>query len=107
MPVHHVKSIEEFENLKKTNKFVILDAFATWCGPCKMIAPVMEKLSGENTNVKFLKFDVDELEELGADLGIRAMPTFIGFRDGAEVLRISGANPALLEAKVKELQGTS
>nr|CDS25302.2 thioredoxin 2 [Hymenolepis microstoma] len=53
---------EEFENLIKGDQLVVCDFFATWCGPCKMLAPRLEELAKEHTNITFVKIDVDELE---------------------------------------------
>jgi len=82
------------------SKLVVIDFFATWCGPCKMIAPVLEKMSEEmKDHVVFLKVDVDESEDLAAEYSVQAMPTFVLLKNGSKVDSFSGAN----EAKLKEL----
>jgi len=83
----------------------ILDAFATWCGPCKMIAPTMEKFSQKYTDARFYKFDVDAVPDLAQELNIRAMPTFVFFKDGELAKTVVGANPKVLEAAIVELAG--
>lgn len=77
---------------------VVIDFFATWCGPCKRIAPTYEKLSEAFTNVKFFKVDVDESPEIVNQYDISAMPTFVFLKDGKEVKRVEGADMAGLEA---------
>jgi thioredoxin 1 len=102
MPVHHIHSSKELhEKIAKGPS--IVDCFATWCGPCKMISPKFEHFSDQYQSVQFLKFDVDEVEELAAELGIQAMPTFVAFKDGKEVNRVMGANPSAIEAAIKQL----
>ncbi len=61
---------------------VVVDFFATWCGPCKMLAPVMEEVEREMVDVKFLKIDVDQEEELARRFGVMSIPTIIVFKDG-------------------------
>ena len=66
--VQNITSKEEFDNiLKETNLIIIADFFATWCGPCQMLKPVIEELSEEYKDVKFVKVDVDEVTELAAE----------------------------------------
>ncbi|KAH6608400.1 thioredoxin domain-containing [Trichoderma cornu-damae] len=102
LAVHHVKTksrAEEFKQVVKEQEKVLVDCFATWCGPCKAIAPILEKASDEaefKDRVHFVKFDVDELPELSQQLGIRAMPTFLFFKNGEKVDEMIGANPPLL-----------
>lgn len=64
---------------------VIVDMFATWCGPCKMLGPVVEELAGKYSNIKFIKVDVDECEEIAKNYGVMSIPTIIKFQNGKEV----------------------
>ena len=64
---------------------VILDFFATWCGPCKMLAPVLEELSEDYPSVKICKTDVDEAPGLAQKFGIQSIPTVVFFKDGKAV----------------------
>merc|ERR1712203_592457 len=80
-------------------KLVVVDFFATWCGPCKMIAPVLEELSKTLEDVVFLKVDVDDVEEVAAEYKITAMPTFIFLKKNEQVAELKGANVE----KLKEL----
>ncbi len=79
----------KFENLSR-NHLTLVDFWATWCGPCRMIAPVVEELAGETEGVVFAKVNVDENGELAVGLGIQAIPTLILFKDGQAVDRAVG-----------------
>ncbi len=70
---------------------VIVDFWAEWCAPCKMIAPVFEELSNEMKDVKFAKLNVDEHGDVAATAGVRGIPTLIMYKDGEELGRIVGA----------------
>jgi len=102
MGVHNLANKVEFEAAIKDNKVVVLDAFATWCGPCKVIAPQVSKFSDEYPSAHFVKLDVDEVPDVAQELGIRAMPTFLIFKDGEKVSEIVGANPKSLLAAIME-----
>lgn len=76
---------------------VVIDFFATWCGPCKNIAPAFEKLAEVYPSITFLKVDVDESDELVEIYGIQAMPTFLFLKDYIVVKRIEGADLRAME----------
>ena len=80
----HVNSVVEYDELIKEG-VVLVDFFATWCGPCKMLSPVLEEVAEENPNVNILKIDVDEVSELAVRYGIQAIPTLMLFKNGAHV----------------------
>jgi len=97
-PVH---STEEFnEHLKATDKLVIVDFFATWCPPCKFIAPVFADFSEEFSAVTFLKVNVDELEAVAQAQGISCMPTFKAYKNGAELGKVEGASAKDIKALI-------
>lgn len=73
--MQHIKTKAEFEQLIKENNNVIIDFYATWCGPCKMLAPIIEQVANEKENVKIVKVDVDEASELAQLFGIMSIPT--------------------------------
>lgn len=77
------------ENLSK-NHLTLVDFWATWCGPCRMIAPIVEELAGETEDVAFGKVNVDEESEAAVELGIQAIPTLILFKDGQPVDKAVG-----------------
>ena len=88
----------KFENLSK-NHLTLVDFWAAWCGPCRMLAPVVEELADETEGVTFAKVTVDENMDLARGLGIASIPTLVLFRDGEAVERTIGvqAKAALAE----------
>lgn len=84
-------NIEKFDEMIKGDKPVVCDFFATWCGPCKMLAPVMEAMSEKFCDkAVFVKVDVDENAELAARYGIRSIPLVTVFKDGNEASKTLG-----------------
>ncbi|XP_066954092.1 thioredoxin-2 [Macrobrachium rosenbergii] len=101
--VYEIKDKEDFDKQLEEagDKLVIVDFHATWCGPCKMIAPKLEAMSQEMTDVVFLKVDVDEVEEVAVTYQITCMPTFVFIKNKEKVDHFSGAN----EEKIREYLG--
>ncbi len=82
----------EFEELVKGSEGrVLVDFFATWCGPCKMFAPVLEKVSESFPETPFYKVDVDNSRELAQSFGIQSIPTLVLFENGEEIKRNVGS----------------
>ena len=80
---------------------VLVDFFATWCGPCKMMAPVIDEVATEKAGgVAVYKIDIDENPEVAQQYGVMSIPTFIAFKDGAPVKKTLGAQP---KEKILEL----
>ena len=101
-----VKEIKDsnFEELVEKNKGVCLvDCFAVWCVPCKMLSPVLEDLSNEMTEVSFFKVDVDQNPQLSNALEIQYMPTLIIYKDGQILDKLIGFTPKeQLKEKLQE-----
>lgn len=98
--VAEIKSQKEFAYLIAEDKVTVVDFHATWCGPCKEIAPFVDKLSKDFEDANFVKVDVDEVSDVAAECGVRTIPTFMIFRNGEKVSEVAGANPAALKAAV-------
>ena len=76
-----ISSYEQFKELSKKGD-VLVDFYATWCGPCKMIAPFIEEIAEENSDLTVLSVDVDEISEAAAEYGVSAIPTLLHLEDG-------------------------
>lgn len=149
-PLTSPRSKSEFETaLSEKDSLMVVDCFATWCGPCKIIAPevvkyvvlaflhsltllslppsfiplfsvrlsvpipsiqttdsiIKRRFSESYPSARFYKLDVDEVPDVAQELGIRAMPTFLLFKDGERVGEVVGANPKALEAAIQKQVG--
>ena len=83
---------ENFRNLID-NDIVLVDFFATWCGPCKMLSPVLEELASDRSNIDIVKVDVDECSEVARNYGIMSVPTLILFKQGKLISQKTGFMP--------------
>lgn len=83
MKVLHLNSENFNKEVLNSDKTVLVDFYADWCGPCKMMAPVIEKIAEEsNDNVKICKINVDEAPDIATQYGVMSIPTFILFKNG-------------------------
>ena len=105
--VKECKTEGEFAKALKAagKKLVVVDFFATWCGPCKQIAPQFAELSGSyGSKVKFLKVDVDKAKSLSQKYQVSSMPTFLFLKNGKQLDKLAGANIDAIKQKISSLQ---
>ncbi|XP_042405692.1 thioredoxin H1-like [Zingiber officinale] len=91
----------QLELANESKKLVVIDFTASWCGPCRMIAPIFADLAMKFPNVIFLKVDIDELKTVAQDWAIDAMPTFVFLKEGTIVDKIVGALKEELSRRIE------
>lgn len=93
-----IKSEQEFKDIINSD-YALIDFFATWCGPCKMMGPVLENVASNRDSIKIAKVDVDKFESLARTYGVMSIPTLILFKNGQAIATKVGftAEPLLNE----------
>ncbi|KAF9573088.1 hypothetical protein EC968_009048 [Mortierella alpina] len=89
------------------SRLVVVDFFATWCGPCKTLAPILEGLKKKHTGTIFIKVDVDEAQDCAKQYSISSMPTILFFKNKSEVGRVIGADVGKIQSFIKTYEGGS
>ena len=84
-----IKNIEAEKEIK-SNELVVIDFFASWCGPCQMFMPIFDESSQKNKDIKMFKMDIDNEIEYANKVGVQGVPTIVAFKDGKEIKRFSG-----------------
>ncbi len=89
----NLKTTNELDEILKSNKIVLVDFFATWCGPCKMMSPVIDTMEQKMSEIKFVKINVEEFESIATKYEVQGVPTILIFKEGKEQERSSGFVP--------------
>lgn len=97
--------MEKFENLIKSEKPVLIDFYATWCGPCQMMHPILEEVAKNvGDSARVIKIDIDKNQELSTLYNVRSVPTLMIFKDGELKWRAAGVQQAaILEGELKKV----
>lgn len=91
--MEQIKSEDFKTRVLENSKPVLVDFFATWCGPCKMLGPILEQIAQEHNEFEIFKLDVDECEDLSREYGIMSIPTLMVFKNGQLMKRETGLKP--------------
>ena len=100
MAIIHANETSFKEHVLDAKGTVLVDFWASWCGPCRMLAPVLEEVAAERPDVKVCKVNVDEEQELAISYGVSSIPTLLVFKNGQLVNKSIGAIP---KAKILEM----
>ena len=92
MSVLHINQ-KNFEMIENSDKTVLLDFYAEWCGPCRMVAPVIEEIANERSDILVAKVNVDDEQELAGKFGVFSIPTLVVMKEGKVVKQSTGARP--------------
>lgn len=98
-----VPNLPTYRSIISANRAVIIDFWAEWCGPCRMIKPRYEALAAQYPQIKCLSVDVEEVRDVAREERVRAMPTFVVYSDGKKVGELVGPSPSSLEMAFAEL----
>ena len=90
MEILKVTNLNFHEEVLKSNKTVLIDFYAEWCGPCKMISPIIEAVAKENENIKVVKVNVDDAQDLAIQYDVMSIPTLVVIKNGEETKRVVG-----------------
>ena len=90
MDIIKIKEEEFEEKVLKNNKKVLVDFYADWCGPCRMLSPIIEEIAKENDDYEFVKVNVDDCPEVSRKYGVMSIPTLIVFENGVEKKKTLG-----------------
>ncbi len=86
-------SKEALEELKKGDKPILLDFYADWCGPCRVVLPIIEEIAAERGDIAVGKINVDSESALAGEFGVLSIPTLVVIKNGAVTAKVSGARP--------------
>lgn len=86
-------TMDNFNEVKNSDKTVLLDFYADWCGPCRMVSPIIDEIADENPDILVGKINVDEQQELAAAFSVMSIPTLVVMRNGEIVTKSMGAKP--------------
>ena len=102
MEILKVTSENFEEEVLKSDKTVLIDFYADWCGPCKMLSPIIESVANENEDIKVVKINVDNAQDLAIEYQVMSIPTIVVIKDGQEVNRTVGVvSKSQIEEMVK------
>ena len=93
MSVININNNNFQDEVMHSEKLVLLDFWASWCGPCRMVSPIVDKIAAERSDIKVCKINVDEQPELAAQFGVMSIPTLVVMKNGKVINQAVGARP--------------
>lgn len=100
-----IKNIQQFAELVKQDKPILLDFYADWCGPCQTLLPIVDDLAKENEDFEIVKINVDNNQELASQFQVKSIPALFFIKDKTMVDRIQGLQPkSFLQSKINEIK---
>ncbi len=100
-----IENIQQFAELVKQDKPILLDFYADWCGPCQTLLPIVDDLAKENEDYEIVKINVDNNQELASRFQVRSIPALFFIKDKTVVDRIQGLHPkSFLQSKINEIK---
>lgn len=96
-------SDDTFNTIIVSNKLVVVDLFATWCGPCRALSPYIDELAANHNNILFAKANIEEAPVIANELDVKSLPCVIIFENGKEINRVVGFNKPKLQAIIENL----
>lgn len=93
MPTISVNKNNFNQEVLNSDKPVLMDFWAPWCGPCRMVVPLVEEIAKERSDIKVVKINVDEEQELAMQFGVMSIPTLVVMKNGKIVNQVTGARP--------------
>lgn len=100
-----IENIQQFAELVKQDKPILLDFYADWCGPCQTLLPIVDDLAKENEDFEIVKINVDNNQELASQFQVRSIPALFFIKDKTVVDRIQGLQPkSFLQSKINEIK---
>lgn len=100
-----IENIQQFAELVKQNKPILLDFYADWCGPCQTLLPIVDDLAKENEDFEIVKINVDNNQELASQFQVRSIPALFFIKDKTVVDRVQGLQPkSFLQSKINEIK---
>ncbi|KAG9313865.1 thioredoxin-like protein [Chiua virens] len=102
MAVTTIESLSQFKEIIAGDEVALIDFYADWCGPCKMISPLFAKSAEEYQQVKFYKVDIDKVPDVAEEVGVRSIPLFHAWKNDKKIGELLGANVGALKDLVQK-----